>query len=173
MADYLDRVMTAHGFGEIETHLNEWNTAYLRSNMMTSFASASAVAMMCSMHSKKTQMLCYYDAKLATSVYGGLFNYYTLKPTCTYYALKAFGELYALGTQAECINDSKSLYTLAATDGSNNAVLISNLGEDTPVCLCGTKGLSVYLIDDDCLMQKTDLDPENFTLKKNQVAIIK
>jgi hypothetical protein len=40
--------------------------------------------------------------------------------------LKAFGELYVLGTQIKCECDNPSVYTLAATNGKRGAILISN-----------------------------------------------
>ena len=100
IADFVDRCLCDFGFGHVETQLNEWNNAPKKELRGTSFASANAAAMMCAMQNKKTDILCYYDARIGQSVYGGLFNPITYEPFCTYYTFAAFGELYRLGSQA-------------------------------------------------------------------------
>ncbi len=174
MADYADEVLTRHGFGDVETHLNEWNTAPRRNQRGTSFASASAAAVMLSQQYKKTYMMCFYDARIGTSVYGGLFNPLTFEPFCTYYSFKAFGELYMLGTQTECDTGMEKVYAAAAKDGEKKAVMISNLsGGDKLITFDLTSDFTVELIDEDHFLTKTELNPSRFTLKNDQVALIR
>ena len=74
MADYLDRKLTEYGFGDVETQLNEWNNPNSNELRGTSEASATAAAMMITMQHKKTDILCYYDARIGPSQFGGMFN---------------------------------------------------------------------------------------------------
>ena len=156
MDEFLHRTLNDYGFKGLETHLNEWNnangTAYGPEAHGSSFASASVASMMLALQDAHTDMLCYYDAKLQASAYGGLFAPLTGEPVCTYYSFVAFGRLYALGTQVECRIDcaQSGLYAVAATDGRKNALMISNqTGEAQPLQIEGVdlSEARIYTID--------------------------
>lgn len=174
-ADFVQSVLDKNGLGHIETHLNEWNLSHDRTkNTASSYASANVMAMMIAMQSKKTDMLMYYDARyVSVSAYGGFYDLATFKPSCVYYAFKAFGELYKLGNQAECICPDDSVYSLAAADGEKRSVILTSLAGDTLIETELSDGFYVYIIDKDNLFVKTELNPREFTLKENTIAIIK
>ena len=174
-ADFVDKVLSENGFGDIENHLNEWNLSHERRiNRGSSYASANAAAIMLAMQHKRTNMLMYYDTRyLSVSAYGGFYDLATLEPSNVYYAFKAFGELYALGNEAECSCEGDSIYALAATDGEKRAIVLSNIGDTAEICTELPDGFSVYVIDKDSLYVKTDMDPRRFTLCENTVAVIK
>ena len=174
-ADFVDRVLSEHGYGHIETHLNEWNLSHERKrNKGTSYASANVMAMMLAMQHKKTDMLMYYDARyISISAYAGFFDADTCKPSCVYYSFKAFGELYALGAEVECTCSGEGVYALAAKDDERRAIAISNTGADVAITLDLPDGYAVYVIDRDNYLTKTDRDPRAFTLEENTVALIK
>lgn len=78
----------------------------------------------------------YYDAQLkfagslvrpvchgAGAAHAGLQPVLPLKP---YYAFKAFGELYRLGTEVFSSIEGEGLYALAASDGKTGKVLLVN-----------------------------------------------
>lgn len=172
MADYIDGVLTRYGFGEVETQLNEWNNAHQREYWGTSYASAQLAAMILAFQRKKTDILCYYDARIGTSPYGGLFNPMTLTPVAAYYSLKAFGELYALGTEAACHGFGDGVYAIAAKGEAGEAVMIANIGEDVEITTNLT-GMKAYQIDAEHFMTEGELDPTAFTLTKNTVVLLK
>jgi hypothetical protein len=124
------------------------------------------------MQNTKMAVMCYYDARLGISMYGGLFNPMTYTPLCTYYGFMAFGKLYALGTQvmAEC--DDKEVYVLAATGKEGCGVLISNTGKDKKIKLDTGRKMQGYLIDEDNFYKETDIDTASFILKENQVIYL-
>ena len=173
-ADFVDKTLKQYGYN-IENHLNEWNLSHDRkTNVGSSFASANVMATMLGMQHKKTDMLMYYDAKYASiSAYCGFYDVSTLEPSNVYYAFKAFGELYALGKETECICEKDGVYAISATDGERKAIIITNTKEDVEVELTVTDDFSVHIIDKDNLFTQTDLNPTNFTLKENTVVIIK
>lgn len=174
MADYADEVLTRHGYGNVEVHLNEWNTAPKRHQRGTSYAAASAAGTMLTQQNKKTAVMCYYDARLGVSVYGGLFNPLTLEPFCTYYAFKAFGELYALGDQTECDTGLEKVYAVAARNGEKKAVMISNLsGKPQLLKTELSRDFRVELVDETHFLTPTDLKPSEFVIKENQVVLIR
>ena len=174
-SDFVSRVLSEYGYGDIENHLNEWNLSHdRRVNCGTSQASAHVMAIMLAMQHKNTHMLMYYDARyLAVSAYAGFFDLTTFAPSSVYYAFKAFGELYALGNEVACTHALDGVYALAAREGEKKAVVLSNMGKDTPILLDLPQGFSVYIIDKESLFVKTDLDPSHFTLAENTVAVIK
>lgn len=171
-ADFVDKILTENGYGGLETHLNEWNLSHERSINLGNAAGATSV--MITMQHKKTDMLMYYDARfVSVSAYGGFYDAATREPSCVYHAFRAFGELYALGNEVACSTEQEGLYALAAGDGVKKAVLMTNRGEDTKVKLDIPDGFYVYLIDRDNLTVKTELNPKEFTLKQNTVALVK
>lgn len=174
MADYVDQELTKHGFENLETQCNEWNNASQLKYRGTSYASAQAAAMMIAMHDKKTDIMCYYDARIGPSSYGGLFNPLNYQPLCTYYSFKAFGELYALGHRAEARGGNSDVRVLAAFDGAaggKRAVLIANTSSAVTV-ETGLPGMKVCLVDSDHFLTETALDSAAFPLAENQVALL-
>ena len=174
-ADFLDKTLKEYGYGDIETHLNEWNLSHKRNkNLASSYASANVMAMMLEMQHKSTDMLMYYDARYASiSAYAGFYDVATLEPSCIYYDFKAFGELYALGNETESKCEKDGVYTVAAKDGEKSAVILSNIKEDVKIKSNIPDGFSVYIIDKDNFITKTEYNPKEFMLKENTVAIIK
>lgn len=175
-AAFCEKTLEEYGFSGVEIHLNEWNNAASLAYRGTSFASARAAAMMIAMQTQTRQdMLCYYDARLGPSVYGGLFNPLNYKPLCTYYAFKAFGELYALGNSVECVCDGEGVYALAAVsgDGKKKAVLLANTGEDIRVETALEDGMKAYRIDETHFMTEDDAWKTEPVLGKDGVVLIK
>ncbi|MBQ8390919.1 MAG: hypothetical protein IJX50_00030 [Clostridia bacterium] len=176
MADFIDKVLTNYGLGHIETHLNEWNNSHDRlQNRDCSYASAQTAAMMCGMQNKKTSMLMYYDAKyVALGPYAGFYDVKTYEPSNVYYTFKAFGELYKLGNQTELNCDTNGLYAVSAASDTEKAVLITNTTGSDQVIETNLEGeFEAYLIDIDHLMTNEEINPKKFTLKENQVILLK
>ena len=156
--EFIHRKLTEYGYGDVETHLNEWNNAS-RGGIYhgTSFASASAAAMMLTMQDSHVDMLCYYDSRLGASAYGGFFAPLTYEPVSTYYSFAAFGKLYTLGTQVESVLEGadKGFYAVAASDGSRHAVMLVNqTGKKQELTLEGVDltDAHIYKIDQKHLM---------------------
>ncbi len=172
MADYVEETLKKFGFEHTETQLNEWNNAANSKERGTSAACAKHAAMLLAMQYKKTDILCYYDARIGASVYGGLFNPITFEPFCAYYAFKAFGELYAMGTQTECVWEGSGIYAAAArgADGKR-ALMIANTGEDTVLTTNLDADMRARIIDEAHSLAQADLDPKSFCLPKNTVII--
>ena len=172
MQDFAEQKLEEAGLSHVEIHMNEWNTSPRREEKGTSLACAQAIALILAMQDKKMDMMCYYDARIALSLYAGLFNPVTYKPFCIWYGFKAFGELFKLGTQVASKVDNEDVYTVAATDGTQKATVIANIGEDTEIITNLDDHMTVYLIDEDHYMESTTYSAGQFMLKKNQVVYI-
>ena len=170
MQAYAENYLQEHGLGDVEIHLNEWNTHPENENKGSRKACANAVALLCAMQNTKMQMMCYYDMRISVGGYSGFFNPLTIEPFCIYYGFKAFGNLYVLGQQVECVSDNEQVYALAATDGKKLGVLISNIGEDTEVSANLPEGAKAYLVDEEHMLEETEINAKKFTLEKNQVV---
>ena len=127
---------------------------------------------MLAMQDTKTYMLNFYDTRIGQSVYGGMFNPITYQPFCLYYGYKAFGELYKLGNQAECLVDAENVYAVAATDGEKKAVLMANIGADAQITT-QLEGFSIYLVDETHSLEQIEADPKAFTIRENQTLLLK
>lgn len=173
--EYAEELLAEAGFDDVEIHLNEWNTDRTMETRGTSRAAADVAAMMIAMHATKMSVMCYYDARLDISVYGGLFNPLTRQPFCTYYSFKAFGELYRLGTQTEVRGQKAPVYALAAEngDGTEKAVLLANIGETVRIRTDLSPEFRAYRIDFDHPMTPEELDPTDFELGENQTIFFR
>ncbi len=171
-----DHLTSKYGYGGAEKHLNEWNNAWELKYRGSSYASANAAAMMLAMQDTDTELMCYYDARIGESCFGGMFNPLDHTPLPVYYSFKAFGELYALGTRADCRCDNDKIYALAAVgrDGER-ALMLANIGNDARVTLdcADSRPGTLFLVD-----KEHDLTPVgttevgSFNLLKDQVALI-
>ncbi len=175
MARFVKALLTEYGYGDVETQLNEWNdTARIPNSLGTSFASAQATQMLLLLQNTPTDMLCYYDAKIGLGSYGGMFNPITYKPYPLYYAFKAFGHLYTLKNQVEVIGGKNGIYAVGATNGKDNAVMISNTTVNCATIKTNFDGnYEVYLIDEKHPITLTNYSADSFKIKKNQVILIK
>ena len=174
MNRYAAKRLAEAGYGDVEIHLNEWHTFPGKATRGTDKCCASATAMLLAMQNEKMDVMCYYDARMGLSIYGGLFNPMTETPYCTYYGFKAFGKLYKMGVHAACTSDTEGLYAVAATDktGSEKGILIANIGEETMVETGLTGDFAVYEIDEAHLFAPSEKKADRFALGNNKVVYI-
>ena len=118
--------------------------------------------------------MCYYDARIGSSIYGGMFNPITYEPFCTYYSFYAFGQLYRLGGHVKCETGIDGVYALAATDGTDRAMVIANISdEDQTFTTDLPDGMKVYVIDEAHHCTLSEISPNEFTIGKHQVYLIR
>ncbi len=187
-AEYCARLLEKYGYGHLETQMNEWNNCCVdaedfaasqrvaRTLLGTPEAAARAAAMMLAMQQHSgTDTLCFYDAHIGVSTYGGMFSPVTLEPWPLYYSFAAFGELYRLGTQTECIYErKKGVYALGATDGKKRAAMLANAtAEDITVETNLPSSMTAYAIDEEKNLDLALINPKKFTLKANTVVLFK
>ena len=171
MQKFCESYLEKAGFGDVEIHLNEWNTNPNLEERGTSIACANAVANICGLQNTKMAMMCFYDARIGPTVYGSLFNPLTHKPLCAYYGFHAFGKLYALGQQIACTCDNDRVFTTAATNGEQSALLLTNLGEATDIQL-NVSDSKAYLIDADNIYTEMDVKDGYIPVKQYQTIYI-
>ena len=125
MDEWLHNELERLGYGGLETHLNEWDP--FNQEFGTAHHSAEVAAVMIAMQHGHTDACMIYDMRTNTAPFCPLFDIKTHKPIHAYYALVAFNQLYKLGNQVESECDVDRLYTLAASNGKRNALLLANL----------------------------------------------
>ena len=126
-AGYCRRLMSKYGFDDVPDFLDEWNVCRVDCRLRgTPKAAADTFAVLLGMQKTKTAMLCYYDARLGPSVYGGMFNPDTHYPYRTYYGFKAFGSAYKLGEEVENDCVEEGIYVCAARNAEKGVLLIAN-----------------------------------------------
>lgn len=153
MDEWLHNELGKLGFGGLETHLNEWNP--YPSEYGTAHHSAEIMAMMLALQHGHTDICCIYDMRTNTAPYCPLFDIRTHKPIHGYYSMVAFNALYRLGTQVETVSSDPRLYAVAASDGKNHALVISNLtGEKQEIAIEGVdlSGARYHVIDQERLL---------------------
>ena len=177
-ARYCRQKLDAAGFCGTECILDEWNRS--GDNMFEAMrampGAAFAADVMCRLQlSDDTDAACYYDAQ-PEQAFGGVFLRHTVQPSRTYYALKAFGRLRALGTQADVVSGT-DLTVAAAADGERRAALVCNYQkEDRQIRLSfpGARRVALYLLDgthDLSLIAEAECDAVTTVCAKNTVLL--
>ena len=170
MDKWLHERLEEYGYGDIETHLNEWNP--FPYEFGTPHHSAEIAAMMLALQHGHADICCIYDMRVSTSPWCPLFDIRYRKPIHGYYSMKAFNRLYELGTQVETVCDNDRLYVVAATDGEHHAIMISNLTKETQnleiegVDLTNAK---FYVIDETRMLTEA---PNTDRINNNEVFLI-
>ena len=141
MSNGVQELLDKNGYTQTENIMNEWNYVkdwtdnftYSIKQIIGVKGAAFEAAVMCTAQLKTTvDMAMYYDAR--PSGFNGIFDFYTMEPLKGYYPIKMFSELYALGTQVECINDMKDIYALGAmNDNGQSAFMIARYEDDDNV----------------------------------------
>ncbi|MBQ8509197.1 MAG: hypothetical protein IJ493_04745 [Clostridia bacterium] len=126
MEDYCRRTMAKYGFGDTEDILNEWNPTHDAILRSTPMAAARVLAMMLGMQKKPVGMLNFYDARIGTSTYSGMFNPDTWRPYLTYYAFMMFNDAYKLKDEIETASDDDKIYVGGAAKDGKAVLLIAN-----------------------------------------------
>ena len=125
VARWVREQLDAYGFENTETHINEWNPSFR--DRGTAHHSALVSAVMLGAQKSPLDLLVFYDARKGGSPYSGLFDPYTFKPWHAYYSLVAFDQLYKLGNEVYTQCDNDGLYVVAASNGKQSAMLLSNI----------------------------------------------
>lgn len=130
--EFVAKKLHEYGLRETENIFNEWNSLDLtvphKFDVLKEMPGAGFVAAaFCLMQHAPIDKAMYYDA-LPSREYCGLYYFPSKNLTRTYYAFKAFNELFVLGTAVECAcREADELYACAATDrGGKGAALIVN-----------------------------------------------
>ena len=129
-------LLRKYGYDKTELHVNEWN--YIRGWRDEEWkyslhaekglkGSSFVAAVMCEGQASPVDMLMYYDARPCGM--NGIFHTDTLEPLKTYYVIKAFSDLYALGEAVE-VTDTENAYACAAKGEAEAAVLLTHYHDD-------------------------------------------
>ncbi len=173
MADYAQKKLEEYGFGDVFQMINEWNNMHSRKIWATDEAAAKFAAMLLGLHKKKSvDMMCFYDARIGHSEYGGLYHPLTQEPTGAYYALKAFGRLYGLGTEYALSAPEKYVYALAAGNEEEKAVMLTNISAEKKQVRTNLAGFRVYRVGQDAKISLCEKNAEEFELDRFETLLI-
>lgn len=131
-ASYAREQLDKYGYENTESILNEWNMGINQRGTLKDSVDISANIL--TLQNTSVDMLMYYDGQVHGS-YQGLFNPIVYEPFKAYYIFKAFSYLYELGTQVRVDNSNDDIYCVAAKNGKNTAVMITNRGNDDEIFL--------------------------------------
>ena len=138
-AKRIEALLQKHGYGELESILNEWNyvddwdrpLGFLK--VVKGLKGASFdVAVMCEMQNEtRTASMMYYDARVE-KIWNGLFDSDTLLPLKGYYAFKAYGKLYHTDHALPISKDDDEIYAVAAASEDSVALLLTSYADRMP-----------------------------------------
>lgn len=193
----IDRQLKKYGYDKTENMFNEWNHVRDWWNMAESYEAISSLkgaahcaATLIELQNSPCDIANYYDAQVpfqdtfcglfgtgAPVVHGKTIEVFKKKP---FYAFKAFNQLYRLKTQAEASCKAEEIYVLAAVDGCNGAVLISNFTDEAveiALSIAGFERLksTVFILDDTHDLEQVSVShlPRSIiAMPKNAVCLV-
>ena len=115
-------------------------------------------------------MLMYYDARMTSSLYCGMFDCRFRRPVSTYDAFLSFGHLYALGEQVKVEGAGDNLFVTAAKGVDGKAVLLANIGEAREISLDLSGEYFAYVVKNDARMERVEIDPASFAMEKETIV---
>lgn len=171
--EYVHKCLLEYGYEHTESILNEWNPGKNRQGTLDD--SAYICDMMLRMQNTTCDMLMYYNG----GVYGAFNALYNPNPMIrepykAYYALKAFNGLYRLGTQVEVTETPQEVSCVAATDGKKKAILITNIGPQTNLCISAdcSGEFTVYRLNENLNLEENGTTDFSSDLILNQYETV-
>lgn len=140
IADYMRKIMNMYGYDDVPDILNEWNCAASVEERPSAYAAAASLAFMLGMQKRSPSVLCYYDARIGASVYGGMFNPDTHTPYKTYYSFVSFNSLYKLENEIETSSDDENLYVGGAAKDGKKVLVFANMTDKPQTVEFDVKG---------------------------------
>ncbi len=122
--DYAKRRLVEAGYGDVHITCNEWNA--LVRERGTNRHAATTAGMLLMFQDAPLDSAMFYDARFGVSIYGSLFHPLTAEPFPTYYAFRAFNELYGLGDEVALSFEEEGVYAVAARGGDKGCIVIAN-----------------------------------------------
>lgn len=132
-AKYVRETLDEYGFNKTESHLNEWNinaegTGFEAKHTMEGGSFNAAVLCMLQ-NTDYVDMAHYYCFSLA-STYNGFMDGNTRAICPSWYPFAAFGNLYRLKNAVDTTCDYDRIYSSAAKNNDEAAILISNYADE-------------------------------------------
>ncbi len=137
-AKYVRETLDAHGFTDTEAHLNEWNIhaegdGFAGKHTMEG-ASFNAAVLSLLQNTRYVDLAAYYC--FHSSSYNGFQNRNDGTTDLPWYSFTAYGRMYELGNAFAVNSDATGVYAMAAGNGQEKCVMVSNYdSDDTAVTL--------------------------------------
>ncbi len=184
-ADYVRKRLDTFSLSRAESIFNEWNLMTTPAdpdcwtNMREMPGSTFVAAAFVLMQKTSVDKAMYYDAS-PSGAYCGLYGFPNVVPSKTYYAFKAFNELYKLGEEVDStVSGCNDIYVLAAKNGENkkSAIIVNRNKRRQEVALHaqGVSGMPRILVLD-CSRVLTEtgylLNGKTLTLPAESVLLL-
>ena len=120
-ANHARRELDKAGLKNVPIHLTEWLSAH---GVGTARQAALLADTIVRLQNSPVDLAAIYDARCGPGMYSPLFDPAAWAPRKAYYAFRAFGELYALGTEVPVSCSNKEIAALAALGPDGSAAMM-------------------------------------------------
>ena len=185
-AKFIREYLNKNGLFNVESHLNEWNVGGEGGgyHLMRNMSGASYIlSVLAELQTTDYVDLAMYYCFSYLSKYNGLFDLNVHTKTCTYYALKEYGELIKLKSQIYTETNNENVYCIGGSNGEKTKIILINFDSEDCDFEVRIKGLKNTIRIDarrlyaDKMLVKEDVDITNqnvikLKLQKENVIII-
>jgi len=156
-ANYARKELDKAGLAGVPMHLTEWLSSH---GVGTARQAALLAETIVRLQGVPVDLATIYDARCGSGMYSPLFDPAAWAPRKAYYAFRAFGDLYALGTEVPAVSSSKDVAVVAAVGADGDAaVMVVNPTDKAKPFIAdfgGRKVKSVRVTDEDSVWLETD-----------------
>ena len=157
-ANHARRELDRAGLRNVPIHLTEWLSAH---GVGTAQQAALLADTIVRLQGSTIDLATIYDARCGSGMYSPLFDPAKWAPRKAYYAFRAFGDLYALGTEVPVACSNKEIAALAAVGSNGDAAMmvVNPTGKALPFIsdFGGRKVKSVRVTDESREWSETDI----------------
>ena len=120
-ANHARRELDKVGLSRVPIHLTEWLSSHGNGTARQAALLGDTIVRL---QGSTVDLATIYDARCSSGLYSPLFDPAKWAPRKAYSAFRAFGDLYALGTEIPTVCSSKEVAALAATGSGGDAALM-------------------------------------------------
>jgi len=120
-ANYARRELDKAGLKDVPIHLTEWLSAH---GIGTARQAALLADTIVRLQGSAVDLATIYDARCSSGMYSPLFDPAAWAPRKAYYAFRAFGDIYALGTEVPLVCSNKEIAAIAAVGSNDDAAMM-------------------------------------------------
>jgi len=120
-ANHARRELDKAGLKNVPIHLTEWLSSH---GVGTARQAALLADTIVRLQGSAIDLATIYDARCSSGIYSPLFDPAKWAPRKAYYAFRAFGDLYALGTEVPVACSNREIAAIAAIGSDGNAAMM-------------------------------------------------
>ena len=169
---YVKEKLQEFGYGQSEIILDEWNPGLEAKGKAED--GANIATMLCVLQHSPIDMAMYYEGSIMIPIYCGLFDTTHWTVFKAYYAFKAFGRLYELGTEVEssCKPEGGQIVAAIGANGEKTVMLCNETDTEKQITIPSDNLWNAHIVSESFDWEETIEVQDSLILPPYAVALL-